>query len=558
MVDAVTPPTLIADPTRGFRMWLISEIYTGPTGTGKYVPNPDDMVWDWTSGYNRVISVDYTTGLSVIKPWNPPVNSNPMSDEDVLLGAGPGYQSESFRVYLDKSVLPHVLAVDSRVHLYGTTVSYIKIFKGTDTSVNGQVISQMYDQGGTFLGENIPMELVAMDPSANNVAVKTPQVGYTTQDLSDGDVVTAVCYDDAGNATSICKLLVKNTAFIRTTDASAKYIKAISVETPFLSASDPSLIQYPINMPVSALNLIGVVTYSDGSKLRLPIDGTKFSLYGLENYIATIQGQTLDLVLSYKLSPGEYNYITESSPNKHISIPMKATTLQADGAYSVKLFVAPRWIDALNGYTLEYFLYNLDREDVYPVTNLVQMGSNSRAFNPLQYGTTQHIGVALDLNQVDPSFANYRHVQEFDVTLLRQGTDQSGDNWTVGYTPGQNPPYGVGVKALVNYIEVGNWQLDLSCGLTNQTDWLNKVFYGTQPLFDAGSETEAPTPNFFALVYGSERLEVPISQWASTITMTSTFVEGTLVNVEFFKRNASTDLQLGVSQMIVHRPPTGV
>lgn len=557
MADPITPPTLIADPTRGFRMWLVSEIYAGPSSAGRYVPNPDDMVWDWNSGYNRVISVDYTTGLSVVKPWTPPANSNPISDSDVLLGAGPGYQSESFRAYLDQSVLPHILAVDSRIHLYGTTVSYIKIFKGTDISVNGQVISQMYDQGGTFLGENIPLELVAMENSSNT-AVKAPQVGYTTQSLNDADVVTAVCYDDAGNATSICKLLIKNTSFIRTTDAAAKYITAISVETPFLSSSDSTLIQYPINMPVSALNLIGVVTYSDGSKLRLPVDGTKFSMYGLENYISTIQGQTLDLVLSYKLSPGEYNYITQSSPNKHISIAMKATTLQADGAYSVKLFVAPRWIDALNGYTLEYFLYNLDREDVYPVTNLVQLQSGSRTFNPLQYGTTQHIAVGLNLNQVDPSFANYRHVQEFDVTLLRQGTDKSGDNWTIGYTPGQNPPYGLGTVASVKFINVGNWQYDLSCGLTNQTDWLNKVFYATQPLFDPGSEQQAPTPNYFALVYGNERLEVPISQWNSIITMTSTMVEGTLLNVEFFKRNASTDLQLGVSQMIIHQQAAAV
>lgn len=561
----VTPPTLIMDPNRGYREWHIREIYDGPTSQGRYVPNKDDAVRDWTQGLFQVMSVDYTTGLSVRKLWVPPLDPNALQDADILLGAGPGYQSESYRAYVDQSVMPHTLALESRIHIYSSTASYIKIFRGTDISINGEVVSQMYDSGGTFLGENIPLELVAVPAlqgtstmtylvplSVTNMAIKAPKVGYTTKTLDDGEVVTVVVYGDDSGVLSIQKFLIKNTAFIRTTDASAKYIKAISVETPFLSSSDPNLIQYPINMPVSALNLIGVVTYSDGSQLRMPVDGTKFSMFGLDNYIATVAGQTLDLVLSYKLSPGEYNYITETSPNKHISIPYKATTLKADGAYSIKLFVAPTWINALSGYSLQYYLYNLDREDVYPVTQFVQMGSDSRAFNPIQYGTVQHIAVGLDLNKVDPAFANYRHVQEFDITLLKQGNDQTGDNWTVGYTPGQNPPYGVGVQAKIKFINVGNWQLDLSCGLTNLTDWLNKVFYATQPLFDSGSEDKAPAPNFMVLVYGNSRLEVPISQWNSTITMGETFVEGTTVDVQFIRRNAQTDLQLGVSSMIIH------
>jgi hypothetical protein len=571
MADPITPPVLIVDKNRGYREWLASEIYTG-SGTGRYVPNVDDSVRDWTQGVLRVISVDYSTGLSVTKLWTPPNDPSAISDADILLGAGPGYQSESYRAYIDQSVLPHTLALDKRVHIYGSTASYIKLFRGTDISVTGEVVSQMYDSGGTFLGENIPLELVAVPAfqgrslitngtsvaelamDVTNMAIKTPKVGYTTKSFSDGDVVTAVVYDDAGGVVSIAKFLVKNTAFIRTTDASTKYIKSISVETPFLSQSDPKTIQYPINMPVSALNLIGVVTYSDGSQLRMPVDGTKFSMYGLQDFIATIEGQTMDVVLSYALSPGEVNYITESSPSKHIGEAYKVTTIKADGAYSIKLFVSPVWIDALNGYSLDYFLYNLDREDVYPVTNLVQMGSDSRAFNPTQYGTVQKISVGINLNEVDPSFANYRHVQEFDITLLKQGTDKTGDNWTVGYTSGQNPPYGVGVKAMAKFINVGNWQLDLSCGLTTVADWLNKVFYPTQPLFDPGSEAKAPAPNFFALVYGNTRLEVPISQWNSTIVMGETFVDGKVLNVEFFLRNASTDLQLGVSGMIVHFP----
>ncbi|WP_200850974.1 hypothetical protein, partial [Klebsiella pneumoniae] len=66
--------------------------------------------------------------------------------------------------------------------------------------------------------------------------------------------------------------------------------------------------------------------YSDGSKKIMPVDGTKFNLYGLQNFIATIVGQKIELVLSYKLSADEYVYGASASLQKHLSIPYWATT----------------------------------------------------------------------------------------------------------------------------------------------------------------------------------------------------------------------------------------
>lgn len=554
MPTPTTPPVLIVDQNRGFRTWHISEIYV-TNGQGRYVPNVNDMVIDWVQGIYRVTAVDYTTGLSTLVRWTLPLNANEAIGEDILLGSGPGHISESFRAYLDTSVMPYTLALDSRLRFYGSTTSYIKIFLGEDIGVNGQVISAFYDQSGTFVGDNIPLELVTM-PDLTNRAVKTPMVGYTTQAMPDGEIVTVVAYDDAGQPTSIAKLLVKNTAFIRTTDQAMKYITDITVETPFLSATDPKKIEYPINMPVQNLNLIGVVNYSDGSKIRLPIDGTKFTMHGLENYIATIQGQEVPLVLSYRLAETEYSYILTPSPTKHISVPYKAVTLRNDGAYSVKLFAFPVWISALAGYRLEFFLYNLERQAVYNVTQFVEQAAGARAFNPIQYGVVQSIGVAVDLNRVDPRFAAYRHVQNFDITLVSNGNVHGQTNWTVGFTPGQNPPYGQNLRAISTFINVGNWQLDIRSGAANQTEWLNRVFYATQPLFDDQTEERAPEPNFFIVRSAGSSVELPISMWNSVITMTASPPDGGLITIEFIRRNATTDLQLGVAGMVVHYPDT--
>jgi hypothetical protein len=553
MPTPVIPPTLISDPTQGFKVWNITQIYNPVSAPlARYVPNVDDQVLDWTAGYFRVTAVDYTTGLSTLIPWSPPVDATAGDDDDILLGDGPGTQYESYRAYIDTSVIPYVLALDSRLHLYGTTVTYVKVFLGTDISQQGTVISSMYDTAGNFLGENIPTELVTM-PNDNNLAVQTPKVGYTTSQLADGEVVTVVTYSANGSATSTARCLVKNTQFVRTTNASLKYITSIAVETPFLSSSQPKLIHYPINMAVEQLNLIGVVTYSDGTQLRMPVDGTKFSMLGLQNFVATIQGQIVPLVLTYTLSPGEYTYGATGASARFITEPYQATTEQEDGAYSVKLFAYPIWQDAITGYRLDWWLYTLDREDVYNVTPYIQAANQSAPFNPTLYDTVQNLVVAVNMSQVDSKFANYRHVQTIAVALLAPGNEHQ-DNWEIQFSPGQTPPYGIGVKAVLTFINQNDWTLDLTSGFNSLEQWLTNIYNYTQPLYSSISETAPPIPNFFALVVGGQRIEIPVSQWNQPISIPGGIAEGQPVYLQFFLRNSQTDLQLGISGLVTHYP----
>jgi hypothetical protein len=537
----------------------MDEIYTGPTGTGRYVPNLNDEVFDWDTGLWRVVGVDYSTGLSELSIYIPPKEADSIDHTDVLLGTGPGYQSETFRAYLDTSVMPHILAVDSRLRFYGTTNAYVKIFLGTNISDEGTVISAMYDQGGTLLGDSIPLELVAMpndpindNPGLDNLAVKTPMVGYTTTKMSDNEVVTVVAYDDAGHVTSIAKLLVKNTAFIRTSDASKKYVASIHLESPFLSTSDDTLLEYPINLPVEAMELRGVVTYSDGSRSILPVDGTKFALHGISNFVSTILGQQIPLVLTYYLSEEEYVYGASVGATKHISVPYTATTTNVDGSYTVKLFVAPVWVNAIEGYRLRWFLYNLDREEVFEVTQHVQLAANSRSFNPTEYGVMQNISVAVDMNKVNAKYTNYRHTQTIGIALLNQGNlDQ--ENWNINYEPGQEIPYGENLRASLRFVNTNYWVLNLNSGFASKEQWLENVYYNAKPLTHPDFEVRPPEPNYFTIVMGNQRIECPIEQWNSDIVMPSGVNDGDVVLIEFFKRNAATDLQLGVGVLPVHQ-----
>lgn len=544
----------ISDPNRGFKVWHIDEIYRGENGPGRYVPNENDLVLSYTDGWLRVINVDYTTGLSELQPTSFDAPDGVDEDADRLLGAGPGSVSESYRVFLDTSVVPYTLAFDRRLKVYGTTTKYVKVFRGSVIET-GQVISRQYDQQGELLGESIPLELVLTE-SGDNLAIKTPKVGHCSVSLPDGEIVTAVFYDDMGAVVSEARLLVKNTGWIRSLNEAVKYVTSIELESPFLSEADNRLLECPVNIPVQAITRRGIVHYSDGSSKTLPIDGTKFDLFGLQRFISTILGQKQPMSLIYYLSPDEVAYGSVPGETMHMTEDYLATTVNVDGAYSVKLFSYPVWIDAINGYRLEHFLYNLIRDEVFNVTSLVELAANSQAFDPLAYGISQDITFALDLSKVSDRFKNYRHLQTTRITLLRPGLD-SAVNWTVTYDK-TKPAYGMTeegdpLKADVEFINSNLWYLSIDNGLGSAEHWLREVYEKTLPLYDPTAEDDAPVPNYFKLIAGAYEMECPISMWNHKFTVNNLLDSGDNVYLQFFRRNAETDLQLSTAALIMRQ-----
>jgi hypothetical protein len=546
----------ISDPNRGFQTWHIAELFSGQDGEGRYVPNKDDMVVSYAAGLQlyRVKAVDYTTGLSELDLIE--LNDSTGADEvdSRLLGAGPGKISESYRAYLDTSVIPYTLAFDARLKVYGTTAKSVKIIRGTQIE-NGEVISRQYDQQGELLGDSIPLELVLTE-TGDNLAIKTPKVGSCSVSLPDGEIVTAIVYDDVGAVVSTSVLLIKNTGFIRSLNESVKYVTGIELESPFLSPADNRVLECPINIPVDAITRRGIVHYSDGSRKTLPIDGTKFALFGLQRFISTILGQEQPLSLIYYLSPAEVSYGSVPGDTMHITEKYLATTVNVDGAYSVKLFSYPTWIDAVNGYRLEHFLYNLERDEVFVVTSLVEVAANSPAFDPLAYGITQGITFALDLSKVADRFKNYRHLQTTRVTLLRPGLD-SATNWTVTYD-NTKPAYGVtddgaGLKANVEFVNSNLWRLTVDNGFGSMEHWLREIYDKTLPLYDETAEATPPVPNYFKLIAGAYEMEAPVSMWNHEFTVNNLLDAGENVYLRFFRRTSTTDLQLSTAALIMRQ-----
>jgi len=554
--DNVSP---IYNPNGRWQVWNMEEIYLGQTAANKYVPKVNDVIFDIVGRQiTRYIVKDInpTTMVAILQIEDETNESGIFSEEDILLGVGPGTQSDTYRIYLDQSVSPYRLSVDARLKVAGTMCRWCKLFRGSDVSASGIVISRMYDGNGVLTSENIPLELAATELLTNH-AIKVVSSAYTNTSMLNGELVTAVFYDDAGYVVSKRQLLVENTGFIRSTDADKKYIISIGLESPFINVSTPRLIQYPINVPLNGLNLKGVVTYSNGEVRKYVVDGTKFTIFGFEQYIATQANQRINLVLKYALDSNEVAYNAVVGEN-HISEAYEAVTLISNSEYNNKLYGYPVWIDAVNGYRIEWFMYNLNRNIHYNVTPYVTINTNTAAFNPIAYGQIQRLSVSINLRDVNGSFANYIHTQTIDFALARPGTDRE-TNWTVGFTPDQSPRYGVDTYAAVDYLNANDWTIKLSAGQTTLTQWLEKVYLRTMPLVNPATEVAALTPTHFAVLVGAQRHEYPISQWNATLAFVGTIANSSSLFIEFIKKTNVNDLHLSIASMIVyHVDNTGI
>jgi hypothetical protein len=307
-----------------------------------------------------------------------------------------------------------------------------------------------------------------------------------------------------------------------------------------------------MNLLAQSLQLTGLVQYSDGSSLEMPVDGTKFSLAGLDGYVSTIVGQKVGLVFTYHLSDDEISYEVGEGDQRHMSRIYTAETKAIDGAYSVKLFGYPVWIDSIRGYRIEWFLYNLDRQQVFKVTPYVKFNPNTPAFDPLLNGVKQALSVSVNLKDVSGAFNAWVHTQTIDISLMAPATARE-TNWTIAFEPGQDPQYGRGNFAKTTFINANQYLVRLDMGAENQETWLKRLYRQTKPLFDPGREVEAPAPTHFALILGDREVAYPISAWRTELTVDYPLNNNATLFVKFFKRTVDNDIQLAVAGLPIYQ-----
>jgi hypothetical protein len=551
-IDGVVP---VYDPNGLFKTWALNEIFmgTGTLGEARYVPKINDWVADNNGGVVKlyyVADIDVVTLKPTLKELNVLKQDQNLDLIDILLGVGPGNESDTFRVYYNRNVLPHTLTIEGRMHTYTGESERYTIFRGSEQTGNAKPISQQYDQAGNLIGTSIPLALAAVD--GQNRTIKSYPGCYTTEELDNGEKLGVIVYSDKGHKVSGAALIVEETSFVPPPDVMNNFIIGITVESPFISPSDPNVLRFPVNIPLNGLSLIGVVHYSNGSKLRMPIDNTKFRLRGFDNFTNTYAGQQFDVLIDYVPSEGEQALGVDTTVNGTITRTYTAITTNYEGMYSPKLFGYPVWQDAVNGYRLEWWLYDMDRRTSILVTPWVKINANSAPFNPTGYGFRQTLGVSINLKDVNPSGLALNHVQSIDI-VLRQPGDARTSNWAVGFVPQQEILFGDNNAAKVTIVDQNLMQVDVTCGETVLANWLQRLYRLTYPLTDQGREIKAPDPTHFSIGTASWSVVYPIDQWNKILSSSYTVPNSSTLFVKFLIRTPDTDIQLAVAGLPVYQ-----
>lgn len=544
----------IIDEDRRFSVWKMDDIYTDEVGsTGRYVPNVDDLVVAYDSGWWRCTHSDIQTGYSILIPWSFTQITNVTEEMDTVVG-GMSTTNDSYRVYVNTKNIPYEFSFDTRLKIYGSSASYVKLFKDGKTA--GESISAVFNTAGAMITENIELEKVTI-PGTNVTAIKVPKPGHLTEKLEDGEVCNAVVYSNSGAVLAIFKVVSVNTNFVRTINMGKKLITNISLISPYLSPSDSTVLLYPSNMTVDSSYLTGKVTYNDGSSERYPVDGRKFSLMGIENYITTQIGQSVPLVLSYNLASDEFaNNVRQVGTSRFITKSYSLKTVESDNLYSVKLYVIPYWKGTSGEWALDYYLYNLERDRVYKVTSFIEYGVNSPSFrgDVDKWGVAQRITVSLNLDKVGPNFKYYRHVQEFTITLHQAGSNQTSSGYYTLQYDGDSV-FGQITSAAMSKDPVDGTILNFAGGFNNVNQWLEAVYTCTEPLYFPFGEAAAPTPTHVKIIIGDTwSREVSLKEMLLPIkNVTDNVQQGTLIRLEFIGNYNNKRMQLSSVGMVAKR-----
>ena len=544
--DGIVP---IYNPEALWAVRSIDQTYLGQEGSGKHVPNVNDyIVRPSTFEVWIVDHIDPLTLIPTLRSIKPAGMNTDLTEEDILFGIGPGPCLDTYRAFLNDATTPYTLSLDQRWMPKGTMSSYCKIFKGTDTSAEtGEVISKVYDASGNFVSTAVPLELAAID-SHTNYSCKIVQRCNCTQKLVNGERVTAVIYSDDGVVVERRQFLVENTDTISDVGAATKYITEIGLESIWLSPTSPDVLEYPLNIPMDALNLVGVVLYSDGTEARYPVNGTKFSMFGLEGRVATTMEPPSDLVLSYQMSSSEIAFASTGVNGRQITKPYKLKIVNTNESISVKLFGYPFWESGSFGYRMKWFMLNMGRNTYFDVTNHVKFNTNTGAYDPKLYGYLQRKSVSINLRDVSPSYIPFIHTQSVDIILNNAAQNSPAPDWKVRtVSSDSNPGFGNRVWAK----KVGGNQINLTAEHSTFADWLDAYYYQTLPLYNAAVENAPPAPTHFEVSYGTTKTIWPIESWDDNIAVASSVAAKATVLIRFIKRTASGDLSLSFAAALI-------
>jgi hypothetical protein len=302
--------------------------------------------------------------------------------------------------------------------------------------------------------------------------------------------------------------------------------------------------------------MYGIVRYSDGESVTLPLGGSKFLLEGTDNYVSSVLGSKTAVRLVYHLDKTE-RYIKNNNSavgiidKQYILLSVRGNGLDdgASDAYAVKLFGYPRWNTSTQVYTMEYYITFNDGV-FYRVTNLVRPASTGGQFNGASLGITQTFTVTINLNTINSNYKSYNHVQIMNVNLARRGEESMVPLWTVAYQS-STTRYGEGLFLRGASLNQTNsaWSCYYVQPGTTKQEFLERCYYRSKPLYNPALQEgpEEPTHMLIGTFTADSWREISLATGFGTpIELTGNYPNGTLMIIRFIKRGVDGDRVLSV------------
>ncbi|AXH70781.1 hypothetical protein [Vibrio phage BONAISHI] len=512
--------TLIDPPEgRQFHIWRIDELYFGGTVTPgtRFRPRVGDKMVDWDEGEYRIVAVS-SEGIPTLEKKISYLQEGSFDPESVsLVTPFTEYQpNASTAIFFDSTTSPYTCTVDSRYPVLSQDATSMIFYKGTDVSVNGTIISEVRDINDNVISNEIP--LIAIDPT--KPAVKRPVPFVTSTLLTAGDTVTGVAYSAATGPTTKTIFAVEESAAIRPADLSGIFLEDIELVSDLIDPSDDTLLLNKLGTPFRSSLVQARLKYSDGSTTVINIDGNKCKLPGVDRFDTSSLVRPTTIVLSYYPDSNEPAVNLNGSTAPSISKIYRLANIVQDTNYSLKLFVVPEYQDPVNGYTLRWWLNNLERDVNLDVTaNVVARRPDLQNFIGNAYNVEQEITASLNLDDVIPvTYNGYVHSQLVDITVgLPNGASNA---FLIDYLGDGINVFGDGLSATVTTDAAGT--INLSSGKATQTEWLSYMLTAVAPLFDTSLMTTPPVPTHFRYIYdGIESPEFEITDWDSDLPKTA-------------------------------------
>ena len=533
------------NPEGLWKTWDIDELYMGGPGAKKYVGKVGDHAIQKLTGFRYYIKA---LSIDLIPTLEPLTGSNSinLNTTDLLVSAGPGLASQNYRAYYDASVFPYRIDISAFLTIRSVQAAYATLIYGNFQGEN-ETISFIMDAAGNKTTDRVPLE--ALPPPNGDYAnyrFKSVAPFFTNKRLVNGDQVTLVLYSASHHVVGHTVLTVTESRAMRGSNAATRYVTHISVASPFLSDTDPTVLELPMGWNKASMNITGQVHYSDGSMVQVPIDGRRMSLRGIDQVLSSIPDHYMDLTLSYSLPDGESSISEMAVFANTINQPMRVRIVDAQNSYSVKLYAIPYW-DANNFmYRLKWMMLDLERIAFYDVTNHVQPAANSPIFDGMAFNAIQRFQVSLNLRSVFSTYKPYIHTQIVEVSLYGAPSDFLVP-WSIRQV--QTDPRLFGdVYAKID----GAGTVTLINGQESETDWLKKLYHNSQPLSEYPDIPDHyPTPTHFIVYANGKEAEYPISFWNRSVTVPNGYKPYDTIMVIFVRETSSSKLYLSFAPLTV-------